>query len=128
MIQLKYELYVDDNYYYMDEDERYKAGEFDTLEGAIAEAKRIIDDFLLTTYKKNPGFSAVDLFKEYTKYGVDPWILPNYSKYNSWEYAEKRSKEICAMKESAINHPSRNTENLKTTEVLSPDIDSKMIS
>ena len=125
---MKYEVYVDDNYYYLDEDERYRAGEFDTLEEAITEAKRIIDEFLLSTYKKHPGCSAEDLFKEYTKYGVDPWILPNYSKYNSWEYAEKRSKEICVLKESVLNNPSRNTEDLKTIEVLSPDIDSKIIS
>ena len=125
---MKYELYVDDNYYYPDEDERYRAGVFDTLEEAIAEAKRIIDDFLMSVHKKHPDLSAEDLFKEYTKYGVDPWILPNYGNFNSWEYAEERSEEICTAKESALNTHSHSKEDLTTTEVLSPDIDSKRIS
>jgi hypothetical protein len=127
-MQLKYELYVDDNYYYLDEDERYRAGEFDTLEEAITEAKRIIDEFLLSAYKKHPGLSAEGLFKEYTKYGVDPWILPNYSDYNSWEYAEMRSKELCTFKEPLLNPRSHRNEDLNVADVLSHDVDSKIIS
>jgi hypothetical protein len=126
-MRLKYEIYIDDNYN-MDEDERTGAGEFETLEDAIAEAKRIVDNYLLGVYKKHPEFSAEDLFKEYTKYGVDPWIFPNYSKYNSWEYAKKRSREICILKESLLAAPSDNSQEYTISEALSPDINDKMIS
>jgi hypothetical protein len=92
---LKYELYVDDNYYYMDDDERYKAGEFDTIDEAVAAAKKIVDDFLLSIYKKRPDITAKELYDKYKKSGEDPWIHPNYTNYNSWDYAEARCIEIC---------------------------------
>jgi hypothetical protein len=38
---------VDDNYHFMDEDERYILEEFDTEEEAVAAAKRIIDKFFI---------------------------------------------------------------------------------
>jgi len=92
---LKHELYVDDNYDYMDEDERYKAGEFDTIEEAITAAKKIVDDFLLSVYQKRPYISPEELYAVYKRSGEDPWIHPNYSDYNSWNYAEYRCREIC---------------------------------
>ena len=49
---MKYTLYIDDNFHYMDEDERYKFGEFSSLEKAIARAKQIVDAFLVQAYKK----------------------------------------------------------------------------
>ena len=98
-MRLKYELYVDDNYYYMDEDERYKAGDFDSLDDAITAAKKIVDDFLLSVYRKRPGISPEELYTEYKRSGEDPWIHPNYSSYNSWDYAEYRCNEICGYQE-----------------------------
>ncbi len=91
---MKYELYVDENYDYMDEDERYKAGEFDTIDEAITAAKKIVDDFLLSVYRKRPYISPEELYAEYKRSGEDPWIHPNYSDYNSWDYAEVRCREI----------------------------------
>lgn len=35
----KYEVYVDDNFHFMDESERYKLGAFETCEEAIAACK-----------------------------------------------------------------------------------------
>lgn len=92
---MKYELYVDDNYYYLDEDERYKAGEFDTIDDAITAAKKIVDDFLLSIYQKRPYISPAELYAAYKQSGEDPWIHPTYSDYNSWDYAEARCREIC---------------------------------
>ena len=91
---MKYELYVDDNYYY-DEDARYKAGEYETIESAIVAAKEIVDGFLLAVHKKKPDISAEALYSEYKLSGEDPWIHPNHSNYNSWDYAKKRCDEIC---------------------------------
>ena len=46
MGQYKYTVYVDDKFHYMDEDERYKLGEFEDCAAAIAACRRIVDEFL----------------------------------------------------------------------------------
>jgi len=54
----KYIVYVDDNFHYMDTDERYKYGEYDTLEEAIRECKAIVDRelvHLLGQMKETPN-------------------------------------------------------------------------
>ena len=43
-----YTVYIDDNFHYMDESERYKLGDFPDCASAIAACKRIVDEFLLT--------------------------------------------------------------------------------
>ena len=53
---MKYQLYVDDNFHYQDESERYLAGEYDTLEEALAAAKGIVDEFSQKEYR--PGMTA----------------------------------------------------------------------
>ena len=98
---MKYELYVDENYDYMDEDERYKAGEFDNLDDAVEAAKKIVDDFLLSALNKRPYISAEELYSIYTRSGEDPWIHPNYSNYNSWDYAKVRCRKLCGSPRTA---------------------------
>jgi hypothetical protein len=87
----KWVVYVDDNFHYMDEEERYTYGEFDTEEEAVTTAKRIVDDFLTEGYK--PGMSAEELYSGYTMFGEDPWI--SGSKFSAWQYAKERCFEIC---------------------------------
>ncbi len=41
-----FEVFVDDNSHYMDEDYRYKAGEFLNYDEALTEAKRIVGPFV----------------------------------------------------------------------------------
>ena len=41
-----YQVFVDDNYHYMDEDERYKHGDFATFEEALTACKTIVDEYL----------------------------------------------------------------------------------
>src|SRR5512139_1143390 len=48
----KYEVFVDDNFHYMDESERYKLGTFKTCEEATAVCKRIVDEFLEQGYEE----------------------------------------------------------------------------
>lgn len=91
---MKYELYVDDNSYF-DDDDRYKAGEYETIGDAIAAAKNIVDDFLETVRRKWPDITSEELFGKYQRSGEDPWIHPNHSNYNSWDYAKRRCREIC---------------------------------
>ena len=93
---MKYTLYIDDNFHYMDEDERYKFGEFSSLEKAIARAKQIVDAFLVQAYKK--GMTAEELYGQYTTFGEDPFIVggPPPSTFSAWDHARKRCGEICS--------------------------------
>jgi hypothetical protein len=43
---MRYTVLVDDNFHYMDKDERYSLGEFESLDAAIAVCKKIVDDCL----------------------------------------------------------------------------------
>ena len=69
----KYEVYVDDNFHYMDESERYKLGEFETCEEAVAACKKIVDEFLEQGYTK--GVSFKELYEGYIGFGEDPFIV-----------------------------------------------------
>ncbi len=85
MGQYKYTVYVDDNFHYMDESERYKAGEFDDCASAIAACKRIVDEFL-------PPNCGEDALVKYIMFGDDPFILtddPN-CKFSARDYARER--------------------------------------
>jgi hypothetical protein len=91
----KYTVYVDDNFHYMDEEERYTAGYYDTCEAATEKCKSIVDEFLLDQYKE--GTLAPQLLEAYTAFGEDPWISgpePD-CKFSAWTYAERRCQEIC---------------------------------
>jgi hypothetical protein len=91
----KYSVLVDDNFHYMDESERYSAGEFDTCADAIEKCKRIVDDFLLAGHK--PSMTAKQLMEMYTSFGDDPFIVsqdPGCS-FHAWDYARQRCEELC---------------------------------
>ena len=92
---MKYTLYVDDNFHYMDESERYTYGEFDTREEAVAAAKKIIDEFLDPVYE--PWMTAKEMYEGYVMFGEDPFIVPDdpADHFSAWGYA----KERCAMLE-----------------------------
>ena len=51
-----FKVLVDDNFHYMDEDERYMLGAFPTLEAARAACRGVVDDFLLENHK--PSMTA----------------------------------------------------------------------
>ena len=82
-----YTVYVDDNFHYMDEDERYKLGEFDDCAAAIAACKQIVDEFLLP----NRGQSD-DLLVTYLMFGEDPFIMTDDPdcKFSARDYARER--------------------------------------
>jgi hypothetical protein len=95
----KYEVYVDDNFHFMDEGERYKLGEFETCEEAVAACKKIVDEFLEKGYKK--GMSFKELYVGYTGWGEDPFIVSDDKTcfFSAWTYAKKRSAELCSEEE-----------------------------
>lgn len=87
-----YIVYVNDNFHYMDESERYKLGEFDDCQSAMAACKRIVDEFL----EKTASVSTDELFEQYTTFGEDPWILSKDKdcKFSAWTYARERCREL----------------------------------
>jgi len=95
----KYAVFVDDNFHFMDESERYKLGEYDTCEEAVAVCKKIVDDFLNTGYKD--GMSFKELYEGYTGFGEDPFIISDDEAcfFSAWDYAKKRSAELCGGEE-----------------------------
>lgn len=99
LIQTKYEVLVDDNFHYQDEDERIKLGAYGTLEEALLACKKIVDDFLAEGYK--PGMAAEELYGEYISMGQDPFIRRPAiesemgNAFSAWTYAEERCNDIC---------------------------------
>ncbi len=91
----KYQVYVDDNFHFMDENERYRLGEFETCEEATAACKKIVDEFMEKGYKE--GMSFEELYGGYTGFGEDPFIVSDDKScfFSAWEYAKKRSAELC---------------------------------
>ena len=92
---MRYRVYVDDNFHYMDKSERYKLGEFDTLEAAVAACTKLVDEFLVSNYR--PGMTAGELMEQYAFFGEDPFILAGDGTvpFSARDYASYRVKEIC---------------------------------
>jgi len=95
----KYVVYVDDNFHYMDESERYKLGEFETCEEATAVCRRIVDEFLEQGYEK--GMSFKELYKGYIGFGEDPFIVSGDKTcfFSAWDYAKERCRALCGEEE-----------------------------
>lgn len=93
---MTFKVFVDDNFHYRDEEERYELGEFATAEDAIRAAQRIVDEYLADAYR--PGMTADVLFRSYTSFGEDPFIVaPSTEKvdFSAWSYARQRCAELC---------------------------------
>jgi hypothetical protein len=90
-----YTVFIDENSHYQDESERCRLGEFETYEDALAAAKKVVDDFLDSAYRK--GMSAKALLDSYKMYGEDPFIVPDRDKesFSAWGYAEQRCRDLC---------------------------------
>jgi hypothetical protein len=91
-----YTVFVDDNFHYMDESERYKLGEFADCAAATAACKQIVDEFLISC----GGNNDAELYKQYVTFGEDPWISSEDSecKFSAWNYARERAKELAQQK------------------------------
>ena len=94
---MTYKVFVDDNFHYMDEDERYLGGTFETYDEALLYCKRIVEAFLEDAYKA--AMTSEELFKLYRSFGEDPFIRADPGAFDppfsAWEYARQRCEEIC---------------------------------
>ena len=91
MGQYSYTVFVDDNFHYMDEDARYKLGEFDSCAAAVAACKEIVEEFLV----HNAG-QCEDLYASYTMFGDDPFIRTDDPdcKFSGRDYARERASQL----------------------------------
>jgi hypothetical protein len=88
-----YAVFVDDNFHYMNEDERYKDGDYATCEEAVSKCRRIVDDFLARECK--PGMPSTELYDRYCSFGEDPFIRGPGCNFSAWNYARQRCDELC---------------------------------
>lgn len=97
-----WKVFVDDNFHFMDEDERYELGEFRTREEAVEACKRRVDDFLLQHLED--AASPEKLLDLYGSFGEDPFIIgPDHGdNFSAWEYAKQRCDELCSGPTSAV--------------------------
>ena len=93
-----YTVNVDDNFHYMDADERYTAGRFATLEEAVAFCEAQVREAL--EYFAEEARSVEDLLDTYRSFGEDPWIAgpPEMPRkpFSAWTYAERIAAEVYA--------------------------------
>jgi len=68
----KYKVFVDDNYHYMDEGERYAVASYNSLTEAIEKCKEITIRSLESFFEK--GISPENLKAQWALFGEDPFI------------------------------------------------------
>ena len=96
---MQFTVIVAENSHYMDESENYELGTFDTLDGAIAASKRIVDEYLTSSYRT--GVTAKELFENYVRFGEDPYIVASEVEgvpFSAWDYAKQRCETLCTAK------------------------------
>jgi len=86
----KYIVMVDDNYHYMNEDERYKHGEYDTPEEAISVCKKIVECSIEYENGATPG----ELYSNYCMFGEDPFIIGDVG-FSGRDYAKEYCEKLC---------------------------------
>lgn len=90
-----FQLFVDDNFHYMDESERHLVGHFYDYEAALERAKRIVNQSLSENHEE--GMSAEELEGRYRSFGEDPFIIPTPEgrpSFSAWNYAKERAREL----------------------------------
>jgi hypothetical protein len=94
----RYKVMVDDNFHYMEEDERREYGTFATAEQAIAACRRVVDESLVAEYR--PGITAAALHDRYTSFGDEPFVVAPSGvakvDFSARDYARSRAELLCA--------------------------------
>ena len=96
----EFTVFVDDNFHYMDKDERWTYGQYATYEEALSTAKAIVDGSLREQLK--PGVTNTEMLAGYRAFGDDPFISPTPEGrplFSGWDYAEARCADIIAVAE-----------------------------
>lgn len=101
MTNKKYTVRILDNFHFMDKNEEYNSGTYDTYEEAVVKCKEIIDEFLESA--KKPNENAEQLYSTFVMYGETPHVhgekLGNFS---ATAYAKQRCLEISTKHQTKI--------------------------
>lgn len=105
---LRYVVLVDDNFHYHDEDERFEAGRFPTLEEAITECARRVMESLDELYE--PGMTAEELYDHYTSFGEDPFVVNTSTSvaqrdlvpFSAWDFAREQAPHVVQAREKKL--------------------------
>ena len=94
----RYKIVVADNFHYMDEDEYWNGGTFDSYDEAVAACRELVDGSLASCHA--PGMSTGELYDAYVASGDDPFIVglddaPMGERFSAWDYAKERCAAIC---------------------------------
>lgn len=93
----RYTVMVDDNFHYMDEDERYEHGSFASVDEALTACHDIVERSLQEHFE--PGMSAVKLYQFYLSFGEDPFIVAVEAEkvdFSARDFAWIRAQSMCA--------------------------------
>ena len=85
-----YKVWIDDNFHFMDEDERVFHGDFDTPTQAIVACQKIVDANIesITENETDPDKA----YESYVCFGDDPWI--EGVDFLAFEYTKKKIQEV----------------------------------
>jgi hypothetical protein len=86
---MTYAVFVDDNFHYQDESERYCAGRFATAEEALAKCREIVRESV--EHCRKPGMTADEIYKSYVSFGDDPFIKG--VEFSAWDYAKQLAEK-----------------------------------
>jgi hypothetical protein len=93
-----YKVMLDDNFHYMEEDERREYGTFASAEEAVEACRRLVDESLVSKY--SAGASADALYAQYQDFGDDPFIVATDGaakvEFSAWNYARERVQALAA--------------------------------
>jgi hypothetical protein len=93
-----YKVMVDDNFHYMDEDERREYGNFPSAEDAVAACRKLVDESLMHEYRE--GATAEQLYDRYVSFGDDPFVVAPEGaaklEFSARDYARDRAQELTA--------------------------------
>jgi len=82
-----YTVFVDDNFHFMNEDERWTVGAYESLDDALQKCMEMVGQFMLE--QDYPAMKADTLYEGYTSFGDDPFIIgPVRVKFSAWDYAK----------------------------------------
>ena len=91
---MPYSVWIEENSHHADDEGRYHHGDYETPEDAIAECRRIVDEFLESQGASD--MSAEELFRVYTLFGEEPHLVGGGAGFSAWEYARRRCEVLCA--------------------------------
>jgi hypothetical protein len=69
---MKYQVFIDDNFHYMDPEHRSAGQQFATLEEAVGYCRSFVDGFLISNYRL--GMPSYELLNQYFLFGEDPFV------------------------------------------------------